>query len=254
MPRKPRLTHPGYYHVISRGVERRDVFLETEDFEQFMDILQNVRKNYHIALHAFCLMNNHYHLLLETHDENISEAMRVLNSHYAAWFNRKYSRSGHLWQGRYKSYILFDDEHFWNVVKYIERNPVAATIVECIDNYPYQSFYQRIYQTKYLTLIEGSRILELSLEEYASLVDTSLDDQTLNAIYKSPKLMQRDDGSLEILSKRLNTFFETDGQHSRNQKIINASQYGYSKTDIAQYLDMSVMAISKIVTSFQTVS
>ncbi len=59
--------------------------------------------------------------------------------------------------------------------------------------------------------------------------------------------MQRDDGSLEILSKRLNTFFETDGQHTRNQKIINASQYGYPKTDIAQYLDMSVMAISKIV-------
>jgi len=247
MPRKPRMTHLGYYHIISRGVERRNVFLETEDFEQFMNILQVVQKNYHITLHTFCLMSNHYHLLLETHNENISEAMRTLNSHYAAWFNRKYSRSGHLWQGRYKSYILFDDEHFWNVAKYIERNPIAATIVECIENYPYQSFYQRIHQTKYATLIVGSRILEMSLLEYTSLIDAALDNQSLNSIYKSPKLTQHDDGSFEILSKRLNTFFETDGQLTRNQKIISASKYGYSQTDIAKYLDMSVMAISKIV-------
>lgn len=247
MPRKPRMTHPGYYHVINRGVERRNIFLETEDFEQFMDILQVMQDNYHISLHTFCLMSNHYHLLLETHDENISEAMRTLNSNYAEWFNRKYSRSGHLWQGRYKSYILFDDKHFWNVAQYIERNPLTATIVEHIKDYPYQSFYQRIHQTKCAILISKSWILEMSLSEYTSLIDEALDNQSLNSIYKSPKLTQQDDGSFKILSKQLNTFFETDGQYTRNQKIISASQYGYSKTDIAQYLDMSVMSISKIV-------
>jgi REP element-mobilizing transposase RayT len=108
MPRKPRLTHPGYYHVLSRGVERRQVFLEKEDFHYFLTLLAHIKDQFSITVHAFCLMDNHYHVLVQTYRENISEAMQYLNANYSARFNRKYKRSGHLWQGRYKSYLLFD--------------------------------------------------------------------------------------------------------------------------------------------------
>lgn len=246
MPRKPRITLPGFYHVISRGVERRNVYLEDEDFEQFLEILLYVKKNYNIIVHAFCLMSNHYHLLLQIDQSNISEAMRYLNSQYSAWFNRKYKRSGHLWQGRFKSYYLYDEAHFWTVTKYIERNPVAAGIVKKIDQYQFQSLYQWQKADKYASLLDDSKIIGMKLQEYEIFVDFELNNDELNFVYKSPKILLSDDGAFTVLNRRLNYFFEASEALSRNQKVVNAAEYGYSQTEIAQYIGMSVTSVSKI--------
>ena len=141
MPRKPRIIEPGFYHILNRGVERRNIYLEEEDYDKFIDILKKIFKQYNITLHAYCLMTNHYHLLLETNENNISDAMKKLNSFYSIYFNKKYNRSGHLWQGRFASYYLYDDVHFWYVAKYIERNPIKANMIKRIDHYKYQSFF-----------------------------------------------------------------------------------------------------------------
>lgn len=246
MPRKPRLTHPGYYHVLSRGVERRRVFLEKEDFHYFLTLLAHIKDQFSITVHAFCLMDNHYHVLVQTHHENISEAMQYLNANYSAWFNRKYKRSGHLWQGRYKSYLLFDDIHFWNVARYIERNPLAAGMVRAIDEYPYHSLRLRMMDSTNISLLEGSLILDMDSDEYRSFVNTPLDDDCLKRIYKSPRVVIHDDGRMEVLTKRIGAFLGEDGSSSRNQKIADAFDYGYSQTEIAEYLGMSVTAVSKI--------
>ncbi len=246
MPRKPRIAYPGYYHLISRGVERRDVFLHRYDFEAFLEILALVKKRYDVTVHAFCLMSNHYHLLLETHQENLPDAMRYLNSHYSAWFNKKYERSGHLWQGRYHSYYLYDDLHFWNVAKYIERNPVAANIVEDVEQYPYQSLYQWQNNTEFMALLEGSMIFDMQLKEYNTFISIAHDEKTLTSIYKSPKIIRHDDGTIEVKRRRLETFFEQDLAASRSRKIADAAAYGYSQTEIAHYLQISVTAVSKI--------
>lgn len=152
MPRRERITHAGCYHIVCRGVERRNVFLDSDDFELFLTLLESVKKEFDVVIHSFCLMTNHYHILLETKEDNISFAMKYLNSHYAIYFNKKYKRTGHLWQGRFHSDYLYDDNHFWYVAKYIERNPIKAKMVKEIHHYKYQSYFQWKYQGAYMSL------------------------------------------------------------------------------------------------------
>ena len=104
MPRKERIQEPGQYHIINRGVERRSIYLESEDYEYFLDLVLNITKANKIIMHAFCLMTNHYHILIETKEHNLSKSIPFINDKYAKYFNKKYIRVGHLWQGRYKSY------------------------------------------------------------------------------------------------------------------------------------------------------
>ena len=164
MPRKERITDAGFYHIINRGVERRNIFIESEDYDKFLIILNEVFKQYKINIHTYCLMTNHYHLLIETTERNISDAMRKFNSKYSIYFNKKYNRSGHLWQGRYASYYLYDDVHFWYVAKYIERNPIKANMVKQIEYYKYQSFFQWKFKSEYFNLIQNSKIFDMTLK------------------------------------------------------------------------------------------
>lgn len=83
MARKHRMTYPGMYHIVNRGVERRNVFLQAEDYDTFLSLLQEMLEKFNITLHSYCLMTNHYHILIETLEENISEAIKYLNSHYS---------------------------------------------------------------------------------------------------------------------------------------------------------------------------
>jgi len=167
MPRKERYQEAGQYHIINRGVEQRLIFLEPEDYEFFSDLLLKLTEKYGIIIHAYCLMTNHYHLLLETKLINLSKAMQLINDKYSKYFNKKYSRSGHLWQGRYKSYPLFDDAHFWIVAKYIERNPIKAGMVQDVADYRFQSFYQWKYKHhNYSKLLKNSMIFDMTYDEY----------------------------------------------------------------------------------------
>ena len=90
MPRRSRIEIAGYCHIINRGVEQRIVFKEAEDYEYFKELLCFYAKSYHIILHNYCLMSNHYHLLIEIHQENLSKFMRQINANYAIYFNKKY--------------------------------------------------------------------------------------------------------------------------------------------------------------------
>ena len=126
MPRKPRLEIPGYYHIVNRGVERRVVFKEASDYEHFEALMCNSLKSHGITLHNYCLMPNHYHLLIETSTGNLSKFMRQLNMNYAIYFNKKYNRVGHLWQGRFKSWYVTDEAYLYTLMRYIEQNPLKA--------------------------------------------------------------------------------------------------------------------------------
>jgi len=242
MPRKERYQEAGYYHIINRGVERRAIYLEPEDYEFFLDLLLKFTKEYEIIIHAFCLMTNHYHLLLETKQANLSKAIQSVNDKYAKYFNKKYKRSGHLWQGRYKSYPLFDDAHFWIVAKYIERNPIKANMVNDIALYRFQSFFQWKYKHTYFTLLDNSMIFDMTYDEYADYVSSEI-------VYKSPKLITKEGGKFKVLSERLETFFEQDRDISRNENIKKACDYGYTKSEIASFLNVSHTAISKVIKS-----
>ena len=191
------------------------------------------------------LMTNHYHLLIETKQPNISDAMKRINSLYSIYFNKKYKRSGHLWQGRFTSYYLYDDMHFWYVAKYIERNPVVANMVKFIDEYKYQSFYQMKFKSYYHHLIKDSKIFDMTQDEYEEFISSEIQEELLEKIYMSPRYITKD-GAMKILYKRLETFFEKDKDINRNINIKKAYTYGYTKSEIAKYFELSHTSISKI--------
>ena len=103
MPRRARVTQPGFHHIINRGVARQNVFRNRSDKDYFLKLLDEVFISYDFILHSYILMDNHYHLLIENQRDNLSAGMRKLNSNYAQYFNKKYNRIGHLWQDRYVS-------------------------------------------------------------------------------------------------------------------------------------------------------
>lgn len=107
MARPLRVEYPGaLYHVMSRGNAFQNIFLDNRDREAYLDHLKSAVKNHNLICHAYCLMGNHSHLLLETPDPNLSQAMRDLNGNYTQWFNAKHKRVGHLFQGRYRAFVI----------------------------------------------------------------------------------------------------------------------------------------------------
>ena len=206
MARKDRITALGYYHIINRGVEKREIFLEDEDYIQFLDLIEQMIDRFNITLHSYCLMTNHYHLLLQTHEINISLAIKFLNSNYSIYFNHKYKRVGHLWQGRFQSFYLYDDNHCFSVAKYIERNPISANMVNQISQYKYQSFYQWKSKGIYFKLLNNSIVFDMTIKEYEEFISSDIPTDILETIYKSPKIINQN-GKMKILYKRVETLF-----------------------------------------------
>jgi putative transposase len=127
MARPLRIIYPGAcYHVTTRGNERKPIFRDDRDRQQWLDRLAAVVGRYRLRVHAYVLMRNHYHLLVETAEANLSEAVRQLNAVYTQDFNRRYRRVGHLFQGRYKSVLVEKDSYLTELSRYIHLNPVRV--------------------------------------------------------------------------------------------------------------------------------
>ncbi|MDQ6992757.1 MAG: transposase [Mariprofundus sp.] len=118
------------YHVTSRGNAQADIYLDDSDRLLFLETFAQVVQRFDWLCHGYCLMGNHYHLLIQTPQANISKGMRHLNGVYTQRFNRKYKRVGHVFQGRYKAIVVERDSYFLELCRYIVRNPVAAHMVE----------------------------------------------------------------------------------------------------------------------------
>ena len=124
MARPLRITFPGaFYHVTSRGNERKNIYKSKRDREKFLEYLGEAHERYGAIIHAYCLMTNHYHLLIETPDANLPQIMKHLNSSYTTYFNVKRKRFGHLFQGRYKAFLVYKDDYALELSRYIHLNP-----------------------------------------------------------------------------------------------------------------------------------
>lgn len=141
MTRPLRIEYPGaYYHITSRGNERKNIFLHKVDRNKFLSYLRSSSLRYGAIIHAFCLMGNHYHLLVETPRGNLSQIMRHINGAYTIYFNVKHKRRGHLFQGRYKAIIIDVDSYAGELSRYIHLNPVKAGIAKMPENYNWSSY------------------------------------------------------------------------------------------------------------------
>lgn len=143
MARQLRIEYPdAYYHVTARGNERKEIFKSEKDREKFLSYLESAVKRYGAVIHVWCLMSNHYHLLVETPLGNLSQIMQHINGAYTNYFNTKRKRSGHLFQGRYKGILVEADEYALELSRYIHLNPVRIDIVSEPGDYKWSSFQE----------------------------------------------------------------------------------------------------------------
>ena len=149
----------GIYHVMLRGINRSDIFLEDEDKVVFLNTLLLKKSKEEYVLHAYCLMDNHVHLLIQEKEDDISRIMKRIGITYVRYFNKKYQRIGPLFQDRYKSEKVEDDGYLLTVMRYIHNNPVAAGLVKKPRAYNWSSYNDYLVKTKTTSFVDTKLIL-----------------------------------------------------------------------------------------------
>lgn len=146
MPAGPRLLiDKACYHIITRGNQQQAVFLLEKDYQRYISSLRKYKKKYNFLLYGFCLMPNHVHLLGEPVEiKNLAKFMQCLNRSYTGYFNKRYQKVGHLWQGRFISKVIVKDRYLLDCIQYIELNPVRANIVKTTADYTWSSYKERL--------------------------------------------------------------------------------------------------------------
>lgn len=141
MARPLRIEYPGaYYHVMNRGNAGENIFSGSRDKEKFLEYVAKAVEQFAVVIHTYCLMSNHYHLLIETPEANLSSAIQWLNVSYAVFYNKRQNRKGHLFGGRFKAILVNADEYLSALSRYIHLNPVHANMVERPQDYPWSSY------------------------------------------------------------------------------------------------------------------
>ncbi len=160
MARPLRIQYPNaFYHITSRGNERRAIFGSEGDYERLLGYFESATERYGARIHCFCLMPNHYHLLLETPRANLQRILHHLNTSYTSYFNAKAERVGHLFQGRYRAILVEKDAYALELSRYIHLNPVRARLVKEPSQYPWSSYVAYVVGEKKWEWLEREFIL-----------------------------------------------------------------------------------------------
>jgi putative transposase len=148
MSRPLRLEFPdALYHLTSRGDRREAIYEDDDDRSAFLQVFSSVIEQFNWVCYAYCLMDNHYHLLVQTPDANLSKGMRQLNGVYTQAYNRRHEKSGHLFQGRYKSILVDEESYLLELGRYIVLNPVKAGMVKRPDQWKWSSYQAMVGET-----------------------------------------------------------------------------------------------------------
>jgi len=190
MPRKPRFKLVGVpQHVIQRGNNREPCFYSEEDYRFYLDQINEIKQKYECHIHSYVLMTNHVHLLVTPMiEQGVSKLMQALGRRYVYYFNKRYQRTGTLWEGRYKSSLVDSDRYLLTCMRYIEMNPVRANMVKHPSEYSWSS-YQANAQGREDSLIDQHAVYSslgmhpvLQKRGYQSLFDGDIDNATLHDI------------------------------------------------------------------------
>lgn len=191
MARPPRIQFPGaFYHVIVRGNQRQAIFNDVKDRIKYLELLEHYKKRHGFVLYAYTLMTNHVHLLIETPKSPISRVMQVINFTYTRYFNQKYKKVGHLFQGRYKAYLCDKDIYLLSLIRYIHLNPVRAKLVKNPHEYKWSSHREYLENRK--GIVETDKVLRMFSERasearklYGEFVDIAIGIKRDEAIYNA---------------------------------------------------------------------
>jgi putative transposase len=171
MARPLRIQFSGaHYHITCRGIERRKIYLDNRDRHRFLTMLADSLETYQVLLYAYIMMNNHFHLLVQTKKANCSEFMRHFNIRYTGWFNWRHERSGNLYQGRYHAYLVDADSYLLEVSRYLHLNPVRVKRLKSLSlrerwqkaiDYPWSSLLGYVNEKSVLDFVGYDRLLAM---------------------------------------------------------------------------------------------
>ncbi len=179
MPRHSRTkSESGIYHIMLRGINRQNIFEEDEDYVKFIDTLKRYQKISNYRIYAYCLMTNHIHFLMKVEEEEPDLIIKRIAGSYVYWYNWKYYRVGHLFQDRFKSEPVEDNEYLLTVLRYIHQNPVKANMVKNISDYKYSSYNDYIAEDNSLTSIEYALTI-MNKEQFIDFNAKENDDECL---------------------------------------------------------------------------
>ncbi|WP_445766720.1 REP-associated tyrosine transposase [Rheinheimera sp.] len=277
MARPLRLEFDGaFYHVTARGNSRQNIYFEPANYQRFLDILEQVCQRHNWRIHAYCLMTNHYHLLVETPEGNLSAGMQQLNGVYTQYVNRHYHRCGHVFQGRFKSILVDTDVYYKTLVRYVLQNPLRAGMITQLADYRWSSYHATagncaahdwLVAYDVLAHFDADRAKAVAaFEAFCEQIDdTGIWDNLTNQIFLGDETFTN-----AQLSKLTHTGVMSDipkvqrrppplplsdyeqQYDNRNEAILAAYHSGaYSMTQLATYFQLHVSTISKLVAKFK---
>jgi len=247
MSRISRTTYKkGFFHIMSQGIEKSEIFKTNKEKEKYIELMGKYLKEYNIRIIAYCIMNNHMHMLIYTNDIlEISKYMKVLNSTYGTFYNKIHNRVGFVYRNRFQSQYIYDDSYLKNCIKYIHMNPVKANIVKKESDYKYSSFNSYIYNREN-SIINKKKIKEIfQREDYISDFK-QLKDEEIEIMD-----VDRNEKNLEIAVKRylLEKNINLKQVKSCNNNLINfcktLKEKGYRQKQIAKILQISESVLSR---------
>ena len=251
MPRRPRIEQVGQYHVINRGVAQMRIFEEPADYEYFEELMCFYARSFGVTIHNYCLMSNHYHLLIEIQSENLSKFMRQLNMNYSIYFNKKNKRVGHLWQGRFKSWYVTDEAYLYTLMCYIEQNPLKANMVKDIKEYPYSSYHYFLDYQNIPECLENAWVVQNHKDDKEAIeafLSTPIDMTQLQELKTASPLVEAPNIDKKPKIEDLQELFKNNTElKERNKTILLAIEQGYSQHMIAKVLGVSQQAVFGVI-------
>ena len=247
MPRRAR-THAesGIYHIMLRGINQQQIFEDEEDNQEFLQVLRDYKHVSGYKILAYCLMGNHAHLLMKEGGESLEQTFKRIGARFVYWYNAKYRRIGHLFQDRFKSEAIENEQYLCTVIRYIHQNPIKAGICKSPEDYPYSSFHEYLgqndlvdmeYVEQYVTaatVVEMSR--EQMTEECLEMRDAPLQRVTDQ---QAKQLMQETTGCSDAAS------FQALKTEERGRGIGAMKKAGLSIRQISRLTGVSYYAIQK---------
>ena len=232
MPRPLRIEYPGaWYHVMNRGLGGKNIYDNNKHREKFLQLLADAIEQYKIEIHSYCLMDNHYHLLVHTPHENLSRAMRHINGLYTQYYNRSKKTDGSLFRGRYKAVLIEGDSYLLQVSRYIHLNPMTANMIKRPEAYQWSSYKYYIGSAAQPPWLKIDIILSIvshdhQNKQYQNFVMAGIDTETKNFYCK--KNIPVYFGNEKMKRKRLKNL---------SSKKIQASVTDYRQLEVLPSLD-----------------
>jgi len=275
MARPIRIEYPGaVYHITARGNAQEAIYQTDADRYRFLELLEEACKRYQWSVYAYCLMDNHYHLLVETRESTLSKGMRHINGVYTQWFNytRKQRRYGHVFQGRFKAILVDKESYLLELCRYVVLNPLRAKMVKQSIDYPWSSYRATIgyYETdewldKDWVLSQFGKQKKRAIEKYQSFIEDGIgeekpweqlqcqlflgsDEFVTKALSKLPKVKQKELSEIPKKQRRkvlaLATYFE---RFEREKAVLEAYYSGgYSQREIGDFLGCHYSTVSRM--------